>query len=121
MNTITLGKLGEQLARMYLLGHGYEILAHNYRLRGGEIDIICRHQQVVVFVEVKTRRKLTYGLGRESITPRKQDRLRAAAQNFLAAYADPYHTVRFDVIDIVWPNNQSPRLTHLQNCVQSDS
>lgn len=118
---MNIGHAGENLACRYLKTHGYRIIQQNYRIRGGEIDIVCHHHQTVVFVEVKTRQRLAQGPGRESITRRKQGRLRAAAENFLMTYPDWYQAVRFDVIDIVWPTNQPPRVTHLQDCIQSDS
>ncbi len=65
------GNYGEQLACEYLKKMGYKILERNYRIRGGEIDIVAKDQDYLVFVEVKARNSHEYGLPSESITPWK--------------------------------------------------
>ena len=67
----TIGNYGEELACQYLKKQGYKILERNYRIRGGEIDIVARDQDYLVFVEVKARYSHEYGLPSESITPWK--------------------------------------------------
>lgn len=87
MNTTrqSLGKAGEQLAADKLISLGYEIVARNYRCIAGEIDIVARHAQVWIFVEVRTRRGTKFGLPEDSITPRKQAHMIAAAEHYLDA------------------------------------
>ena len=80
---VGLGRLGEKLAAERLETAGYEIVAHNYRCTSGEIDLIARHRGDWVFVEVRTRRGEKFGTPEESITPRKQAHLKAAAQTYL--------------------------------------
>ena len=67
----TIGNYGEELACQYLKKQGYKILERNYRIRGGEVDIVARDQDYLVFVEVKARYFHEYGLPSESITPWK--------------------------------------------------
>ncbi len=81
---IRIGKKGEQYAADYLRALGYSIVKMNYRILGGEIDIISRQDGEVVFVEVKTRRSNRYGLGEESITRTKLRRLNLAMHRYLA-------------------------------------
>lgn len=80
---ISLGKLGEDLAAKKLVELGYSLIAHNYRCAYGEIDLIARHGDQLVFVEVRTRRGTDFGTPEESITARKQAHLIVAAQNYL--------------------------------------
>ncbi len=72
LNNRASGDLGEELARRYLTGKGYEIVESNYRTRRGELDLISRHADTLVIVEVKLRRGAAYGTPLEAVTPRKQ-------------------------------------------------
>ena len=78
-----LGRRGEALAAEKLAASGYTLVAHNYRCSAGEIDLIARHGETWVFVEVRTRRGGAFGTPEESITPRKRQHLNAAAQHYL--------------------------------------
>src|SRR3989344_5394776 len=71
MSTINFGNYGEDLAIKYLKNLGYKILERNFRIRGGEIDIVAKDGDYLVFVEVKARWSHEYGLPVESITPWK--------------------------------------------------
>ncbi len=75
-----LGKRGEQYAAQYLTEHGYTIRARNWRCRMGEIDLVTEKDEVLIFVEVRTRRGDRLGTPEESITPAKRAKLIAAAQ-----------------------------------------
>lgn len=77
------GKAGEAAAAGYLRRSGFDILATNYRVREGEIDIIARRDGQIVFVEVKTRRNSSFGRPEESLSAVKSERLKAAAQSYL--------------------------------------
>ena len=74
-----IGILGENLAKDFLKKRGYRILETNYRCPAGEIDIIARQKDYLVFVEVRTKKSLEFGSPEESITPAKKDRMRATA------------------------------------------
>ena len=76
------GILGEKLAKDYLKKRGYRIRETNYRCPEGEADIIAEHEDCLVFVEVKTRRSLEFGIPEESITAEKRERLRAVAARY---------------------------------------
>lgn len=77
-----LGKLGEDLACAYLAKLGYKIIERNFRIRGGEIDIVAIDGKTLVYVEVKTRSNHRFGLPQESVTPRKIRFLERAAKFF---------------------------------------
>jgi putative endonuclease len=95
-----LGASGEDAAARFYRRHGYEILVRNWRVKEGEIDLICRRGGEVVFVEVKTRSSLRFGTGAEAVTPAKQRRLRMLAVLWLRASGVRYRRLRFDVIDV---------------------
>ena len=65
---MALGERGERFAARYLRQHGYKILVRRFKTRAGEIDIVCRHKDWLVFVEVKTRKNDDYGLPSEAVT-----------------------------------------------------
>ena len=79
-----IGKWGEEIAAEYLAQRGHEIIARNIRTPYGEIDIIAKQNDIIIFVEVKTRTSNTMGLPEESITPRKREHMLAAADHYAA-------------------------------------
>ncbi len=82
-NRRLLGNRGEAIAAAYLEQQGYTIVARQWRCALGEIDLVARDGDMLVFVEVRTRRTTDYGTPEESLTPRKQQRLRDLAFFFL--------------------------------------
>ena len=78
-----LGEWGERQARLHLEARGYSLLASNFRCRAGEIDIVARQGDQLVFVEVKARRGDAYGGAEESISPARAERLAEVAEEFL--------------------------------------
>jgi len=78
------GAAAEALAARFLMARGLSIVGRNYRCRGGEIDLIARDREVLVFVEVRLRRNRAFGTAAESITAAKRRRLRLAARHYLA-------------------------------------
>lgn len=100
-----IGGRGEDLAAEWLARKGHEVLERNYRTRYGEIDLVTRHGDTLVFVEVKTRRGTGYGDPLEAITERKRGQVRHMAEQYLAErdeeYVDRFEGVRFDAVGIV--------------------
>jgi putative endonuclease len=111
--TTELGFRGEQIAAAFLTDHGLRVLDRNWRCREGEIDIVARDRDALVFCEVKTRTGLGFGHPAESVTPRKQKRLRLLAQRWLAAHDEHAPDLRFDVVGVLVPATGLPRVTHL--------
>jgi putative endonuclease len=109
-----LGKSGEDLACEELTRRGYAILARRYRRRGGELDIIARDGQTVVFVEVKTREGCEFGVGAESVTALKRRRMAAVALDYLARNRLTESPCRFDVVSIDMAEG-GPRIELYQN------
>ena len=97
MNRAERGRAGEDAAAALLEAHGYRIVGRNVRLPGGEIDIIARDGDTVVFVEVKARANATYGSAVGAVGTRKRATLRAVASDWLQVAA-PRARARFDVV-----------------------
>jgi putative endonuclease len=110
----TLGKLGEDLACEELQRRGYAILDRRYRRRGGELDIVARDGQTIVFVEVKTREGCEYGAGAESVTRVKRSRMASIALDYLSRHRLTDCPCRFDVVSIDM-KDQQPRIELFQN------
>ena len=99
-NRAALGASAEECACAHLRRHGVQILQRNYRVRGGEIDIVARDADCLVFVEVRMRRKDGHGGAAASVDARKRARLAHAARHFLMRLGDAELRCRFDVIAI---------------------
>jgi putative endonuclease len=93
----SLGDAAEQAAERYLQQHGLRVLARNWRTRLGELDLVCDDRGTLVFVEVRRRSASRFGGAAASITPQKQARLVAAAQQYLATLAR-MPACRFDAV-----------------------
>ncbi len=107
-----LGKLGEELAARFLANHGHTIIARNYRCQAGEIDIISRDSEYLVFTEVKTRRTTLHGKPSEAVTPYKQRQICRSADVFLSKNEIDCD-IRFDIITIFLPKNKPPQIEHI--------
>ena len=103
------GRDGEAAAREALRSRGYVILAERYRVPHGEIDIVARDDETIVFVEVKTRRDRAYGGGAAAVTWRKQRTIVRVAEAFLARARLTHLACRFDVVSVDWPTGEGPR------------
>ncbi len=99
MNTVLIGRVGENMATRYLLENGYRILKRNYRATGGEIDIIAKKGNHLAFVEVKSRRDAEFGYAAEAVNLPKQKRIIKAARAFIVRYTD-YEDISFDVCEV---------------------
>jgi len=114
VNSKLKGALGEELAAEYLIGKGYTIVGMNFRVRGGEIDIIAKNRKYMVFAEVKTRKSDRFALAMEYVTEAKMQRLILAAQMYLSQNPTKLQP-RFDVIEVYTPDNGLPRINHIEN------
>ncbi len=108
-----MGRLGERIAREYLIGKGYKILAKNWFCDHKEIDIISRFGDEIVVVEVKTREGDYYEEPWEAVTTRKIRNIVEATEAYLLEYGIDLET-RFDVISIIFTSENDYRLTHFE-------
>ena len=111
-----LGKSGEDLAVERLTEEGYAVLARRYRTRYGEIDIVARDGEAIVFVEVRRKSAADYGSAAESVTPWKQRRVMRMAIDYLARLGlTDRCMVRFDVVAIDDPPSGRPRISVIRS------
>jgi len=100
-STLATGKQAEESACRYLLENGLKLIEKNYKCRSGEIDLIMRHNDSIVFVEVRYRHNNRFGSGAESVVKRKQDKLISAALHYIQTHGKSARSAsRFDVISI---------------------
>ena len=114
-----LGQWGESHARRYLEGKGYTVSATNYRCRWGEVDIVARHGEEIVFIEVRTRRGAAFGTPEESVTATKSQRLVATAQHYLGSNGLEQSQWRVDLVSIhLDVAGKLLEVNHLENAVE---
>ena len=113
---LQLGTRGEKLASRLLRRNGYKILSRNFRGRtGGEIDLVCRDGDTLVFVEVKTRTREDFGRPLDSVDRDKRKRISLGGLAWLRLLGDPDILFRFDVVEVIITEGSEPRIEHLQN------
>ncbi len=116
ISTRQVGNKGEDLACKYLKKQGYKILARNYTIRGGEIDIVAREKDILVFVEVKARNSHEFGLPEESITPWKLRSLKKTALFYIQKIKWGFNPYRFDLLAIDYADSkENPRINLIKN------
>ena len=108
---LKVGKWGEEIALDYLKNNNYKILEKIFKCKIGEIDLIAKTNDIIVFVEVKTRSSDMFGHPREAVNYYKQKKIRSVALNYLKYKNLLNFSCRFDVIEILDGN-----ITHLENC-----
>ena len=110
-----LGRYGEDLAVQHLQAAGFEILARNWRCRAGELDVVAREGSALVFVEVKARSGIGFGMPAEAVGQAKVRRIRHLACAWLVEHRPPgAHDLRFDVVSIVRQAGRAPVVHHLR-------
>ncbi|MBO9536223.1 YraN family protein [Herbaspirillum sp.] len=107
------GAAAEDAALAHLRGHGLVLVERNFRCKGGEIDLVMRDGDALVFVEVRARASRSHGGAAASVTPAKQRRLIVAAQSFLQRYPSP-PPCRFDVVGF-----DGPEVEWLRNAIEA--
>jgi putative endonuclease len=110
----SLGKDGEELAVKYLKSKGYKILDKNYRCSLGEIDVVVKEKDMIVFVEVKTRKSDEFAEPFESVGVRKQAKLRSLAEFYLQEKDYLDREIRFDVLSIT-VNDKETNIEHIKD------
>ncbi len=113
---LRLGVRGEKLACRFLRRNGYRVLYRNFRGRsGGEIDIVCRDKDMLVFVEVKTRTREDFGRPFDAVDRNKQKRIARGGLAWLRLLDDPDILFRFDVVEVLIVEDAQPRFELLRN------
>lgn len=112
-----LGEQGEALAIRHLKRAGYKIIETNYRTRLGEIDIIAKDKDTIVFVEVKTRTSVHFGSPKWAVTPQKQKKISMVALYYLKATEQSTARARFDVVAVI-SNRDKPQVEIIKNAFE---
>ncbi len=115
------GDLGEKIAEHYLIGKGYGVIEKNYQKPWGEIDLVCRKQNRIVFVEVKTREKknVEHFLAESAVNKGKIRKLQKICETYLSekkyAYSQEW---QIDVLAIyIEKENKKARVNHIENAI----
>jgi putative endonuclease len=109
------GERGEQIARAHLADAGITCVTTNFRCRYGEIDMVCRDRDCLVFVEVKTRSGQRWGRPADAVDRKRQLRLSRAALVYLRRIKNPSVKARFDVVEVILNDDQVQEIRHLPN------
>ncbi|MBM3120154.1 MAG: YraN family protein [Chloroflexi bacterium] len=113
-----LGAIGEKLAKDFLKKKGYRIDETNFRCREGEIDIIARKKDYLVFVEVRTKTSAGFGSPEESVTSAKKEKLIASALAYLNSHKDLPESWRIDFVAVeLDQNGKATRIELIENAV----
>ena len=111
------GRRGEQAAADYLVKKGWEVIARNFAIRYGEIDLVCRDGEVTVFVEVKTKKGLAFGRPEEMFTRGKYERVKRMAEAYLEGKEVP---CRIDMVAVeLGAEGEVEEIRHYENVDQS--
>ncbi|MFO7887486.1 MAG: YraN family protein [Eubacteriales bacterium] len=100
MNKKEIGNRYEKIVEKYIEKKGYKILESNYRNFIGEIDIIAKNNETIIFIEVKSRKTKKYGLPREAVTKRKIDKIRKCSLLYIRDNNIYNNPLRFDVVEV---------------------
>lgn len=108
------GAKGEEIAAEFLKNNGYNILHTNWVAGKKEVDIIATLEDLLIFVEVKTRRDFTFGYPEEAVNAKKQSYLKLAADAFLETNIQ-YLKLRFDIISIIYKSDKLEEIIHFED------
>jgi putative endonuclease len=117
MNNKSLGSRGEEAAALYLVRHGYKILARNFRVPAGEIDIVAEQGDTLVFAEVKTRRSGACGNPAQAVNYHKQQKIILTAKWFLRQRHLEGCPCRFDVLE-VYAREETCQIRHIEGAFE---
>jgi len=110
-----LGEKGEKVAVKYLKKSGFEIIECGFKAMRGEIDIIAREKETIVFVEVKTRKSNEFGSPAEAVDSKKQAQIKKIASIYISKKYKKFIPCRFDVIGIIVKEKGNYEISHIRN------
>lgn len=107
------GRLGEKLAREYLMENKYQIIESNFRNKIGEIDIIASKEEKIIFIEVKSRTSLIYGYPYEAVNYKKQRKIINTSISYIKYKNLRKKQIRYDIIEVYL--TRPPEINHIKN------
>lgn len=114
MNNTEIGRIGEEYVCSYLVKNGYEIVSRNYRIKGGEIDIIAVDTEYIVFVEVKSRNPHSPVSGFDAVTSRKEKLIINTAADFCMKNPNMLQP-RFDIAEVIISHGRVMSMDYIEN------
>ena len=114
LTTKQIGDMGEAIAKRFLTGKGYEIVALNYRYSRAEVDIIAKYETALIFIEVKTKSYTYYGDPAESVTASKERMYFDAANKYMEEI-EWEGEIRFDIISIILSEDGKHNISHFED------
>jgi len=117
---LQIGRLGEDAARAHLEAKGLRVLDQNVCLGRLELDLICEHQDTLVFVEVKTRAEGSLATPADGLTAQKRSRLLRAAQCYLSRHELWHRPCRFDLVSVLVRAGAVQGVEHVENAISAD-
>jgi putative endonuclease len=115
-----LGREAERLAAEFLAARGWEIVDRNHRAARGEVDLVCVHEGVLCFVEVRSRTSDAQGGPEETIGRLKARRVVAAATDWAVRNGGLERAIRFDVVAVTFADDGPPRISHIPAAFDAD-
>ncbi len=115
-HNLDLGRFGEEVAASYLLEQGWRIIGQNWKVRGGELDLVCMQDSRVIFVEVKTRTEFGMGHPLESLGVKQKGKLLRTAGQYLSQHRLWSRECRFDFICVTV--GREVLIEHVQNAFE---
>lgn len=109
-----LGKVGEKIAKQYLVDKGYEVLDENWTHGKAEVDLIVYKDGIMVFVEVKTRTSVAFGQPEEFVHKAKQNQIELASTEYIEIM-NHQNDIRFDIIAITFTTDKNYNLNHIED------
>lgn len=113
------GKKGEEIALNFLSENGYKILESNWRFGRAEIDIIAKKDDILIFVEVKTRSGVSFGMPEDFVSEKKESLIMDAANEYMKLIGHDWE-IRFDIIGILVLKGKSPAIRHIEDAFFPD-
>ncbi|QSR88825.1 YraN family protein [Methylacidiphilum caldifontis] len=112
---VLVDRQGQKLAALFLRKLGYKILLKNVRVKGYDLDLVCRDKERLVFVGVNSRSSLGYGFTQGTIDSQKRRNMVAAAYAYLDLLKKPGCVYQFDVVEVLFLKAARPKITHYPN------
>ena len=109
------GDLGENIVEKYLEKNGYKIISKNFKCNYGEIDVVFKDKDEIVFGEIKSRNGIKYGYPAESVTNFKRKHIFNTSKYFLYINKLFDSNIRFDVIEVYFQHHKSPIINHIKS------
>ena len=115
------GQIGEEAAARHLRANGFKLLARNFKSKRGEIDLVLKDADCLVFVEVKTRSDERWTRPASAVNLEKRQHLSMAALDYLKSIKNPKIKTRFDIVEVIVKGREVQEIRHLPNSFEMEA